>query len=158
MLASGDTDWDCIAASDVITCTSTAVIASLGGTSTFSFTVNVDLSATGDQVNKARRRWRRSGGARCARFDDDLCVRRHGNPRNAPPIRTRCAADLTVVKENDSDGTFGAPDVAIVLGDTFTWRLTVTNIGQGAATFINGTNILTDDLPVGPTYPPDGPS
>jgi len=55
-------------------------------------------------------------------------------------------ADLVVSKTNDAGG-------AITVGNDFDWTLTVTNNGQGVATFDNQ-DILEDDMPGNADYTP----
>src|SRR6185503_10070490 len=54
-------------------------------------------------------------------------------------------ADLAVAKTNNVSGS-------VPLGTPFIWTLTVSNGGNTAATFTAGQTILSDLLPVGPTY------
>ena len=55
------------------------------------------------------------------------------------------APDFVAQKSNSA---FGSPTI----GAPFTWRIKVTNNGTTAGTFTNGTVILADPLPAGPTY------
>ena len=59
----------------------------------------------------------------------------------APPT----TIDLTLAKTNSTGGA-STTDLA------FTWTLTATNNGTGAASFTSGQRILTDTLPLGATY------
>lgn len=54
-------------------------------------------------------------------------------------------SDLTVVKSNNVGGS-------VVVGDTFNWVLTVSNNGQGSASFSNNQDILQDNLPTDASY------
>ncbi len=53
--------------------------------------------------------------------------------------------DLTATKSNNVSG-------AVTLGNSFTWKVKVANIGTANATFTSGQTILRDDLPGGATY------
>ena len=55
------------------------------------------------------------------------------------------APDLTAVKSNDAGGTVDA-------GATFTWKIDITNQGQGQAIFKNGQTLLRDALPSSALY------
>jgi uncharacterized repeat protein (TIGR01451 family) len=131
-------DWACAAASNVVSCSSSASIAGNGGTSTFSFTVNVDANASGTVVNRAR-------------------VVGGGDPTNTNPFNPTtigqctgtdtpdegCAidsdtvnliADLEVTK---TDGT-----TAVVSGSATTYTFVVTNRGPSSA----DNSIFTDPI------------
>ena len=53
---------------------------------------------------------------------------------------TVTAPDLTVVKSNDAGGS-------IILGNNWTWTVSICNVGSGEAVFADGEVILTDQLP-----------
>ncbi len=53
--------------------------------------------------------------------------------------------DLTITKENDTGGS-------VANGSAFNWTLTISNQGTVAADFTDGQAIMSDTLPVGPTY------
>ena len=54
-------------------------------------------------------------------------------------------SDLVVTKSNNVSGT-------VVVGNTFNWVLTVSNNGQGSASFSNNQDILQDNLPTDASY------
>ncbi len=134
-------NWTCTAASNVITCTSSTVIAGSIGTSVFNFLVNVDAGASGTLVNKGQ-----VGGG--------------GDPTNpsAPTGTTagQCTG-LNTPNEGcavDSD-TATAPNLglaktdgvsSVLAGGTTRYGLTVTNSGLVAT---SGTITVVDVLPTG---------
>ena len=134
-------DWSCTAASDVITCTSSTVIAATTGTSVFSFTANVDADASGILLNKGQ-----VGGG--------------GDPTN-PNAPTSITADQCTATDTPNEGcavdsdTATAPNLDlsksngvtdVSAGGTTTYTLTVSNTGNVDA---SGAITVVDVLPTG---------
>ena len=133
-------NWTCNASGQVITCTSSTAIAATTGTSVFSFTVNVDGTASGTLDNKAK-----AGGG--------------GDPSTTTPDSTNtsactgtdtptkgCSVDSdTVLKPilglAKTNGT-----TTVTKGSTTTYTLTVSNTGNLAT---SGTITIVDVLPTG---------
>lgn len=134
-------DWSCAAASNIITCTSTTVIAGSGGTGAFDLTVNVASNASGALTNPAQ-----VGGG--------------GDPTNPnPPTSTTagqctgtntpnkgCAVDTDTVNSPSLGLTKSNSSNTILAGSTTTYDMVVTNAGNVAT---SGTITLVDVLPTG---------
>ncbi|HEU0291727.1 MAG TPA: sortase [Anaerolineales bacterium] len=123
-------DWACTAASNVVSCSSSASIAGNGGTSTLSFTVNVDANASGTLVNRAR-------------------VVGGGDPTNTNPFNPTTVGQCTGTDTpdegcaTDSDTVNPIADLAITktdsitsvsAGGTTTYTIRVTNNGPSNVT------------------------
>ncbi len=132
-------NWSCSAASNVITCTSSTVIAS-SSASTFAFAASISAADGSAIVNRGR-----VGGG--------------GDPDNAPPTPANtatCTADnVPAGCAIDADVT-NAPFLALaksssgfVAGNSGSYTLTVGNIGSQPS---SGTIRVVDVLPVGMTY------
>ena len=135
-------NWACSAASNVLTCTSTAAIAANGGTSAFAFSANV-IGANGTAViNRAA-----IGGANDPNKPAPTSSTASACTGNDSPAG--CAVDqdtisaplLTLTKSDGSD--------TVLAGASTNYTLTVTNSG-GVAT--SGTIQIVDVLPSGMSY------
>ncbi len=120
-------NWTCTAASNVITCTSSTAIAA-GGTSTFSYSVNVGLG-TAVGTNSITNTANVSGGGEIITTNN-----------SASDPTTILSPNLTISKSH-TPTTF-------VRGSTGTYILTVSNTGTAAS---SGTITVTDTLPTGLT-------
>ena len=123
-------NWTCssnAASPQVITCTSSAVIAT-SGNSVFTLSVNVAPSAGTPVVNNVAV----AGGGEAAA--------NNGNNTATDPTTTVAPTDLTLAKSHSGDFT---------VGGTGTYSFTVTNSGGVAS---SGTITVTDTLPTGLTF------
>ncbi|WP_300673684.1 choice-of-anchor Q domain-containing protein [Desulfoluna sp.] len=82
----------------------------------------------------------RSGGTCTVDPNNYIIEVDEGNNTPATDTVTVVGPDLSVTKSNDKGGS-------IVLGDHWTWRLSLKNTGNADAVFTDGQTILTDDLP-----------
>lgn len=101
------------------------------------FTIYFDVTptTTADFMNP------RAGGS--AIVDPNGAVTENDETNNAfadPETVSVTAPDLILTKTNDANGS-------LVVGDTWTWTVTVTNQGTGDAVFHDSEIILTDALP-----------
>ncbi|MBK9927297.1 MAG: sortase [Anaerolineales bacterium] len=136
-------DWSCSSTSDVITCASSVVIPS-SGDSVLAFTVNIDASATGSQVNRAK-----VGGG--------------GDPTNSsaptPTDVNACVATGTpegcALDTNNMPNVFDPPlGIKSLDGDgnpILIFRMVWINDSNVVATNVQ----VVDDIPVGTTYVPN---
>jgi len=125
----------CSIASNVLTCTASGGTVVIGKTAgAFDVTVPVTPSTTGTFTNPP-------AGATCT--VDPAKTVADSNPANNvcnSDTVTVGAPNLSAVKTDDVSGT-------TTLGNSWTWKIAVTNTGIGDATFASGQTILTDNLP-----------
>ncbi len=129
-VSSGNAAWTCnsnAASPQVITCTSSAVIA-VSGNSVFTLNVNVASGAGTPVVNTASV----SGGGEAAA--------NNGNNTGSDSAVTVAPTDLTLTKSHSGNFT---------VGSTGTYNFTVNNIGGVAS---SGTITVTDTLPAGLSF------
>lgn len=70
-----------------------------------------------------------------------------------PPATNRAFSSHSPLAPTDLTVTLAAsPTGARALGDTFSWKLTVSNSGPPSAAFASGQVLLLDNLPAGPIY------
>ena len=134
-------DWTCNAASNVVTCTSSAVIGASTGTSVFSFTVDVDTDATGTLLNQAQ-----VGGGSDPTNPDAPTSTTAGQCTATDTPNEGCAVDSdTAIGPNlglsKNDGVS-----QVSAGGTTTYTLTVSNTGNADS---SGTITVVDVLPTG---------
>ncbi len=127
-----------IAGSD-LTCTASGGSVTIGNT-TGAFDVQVNVTPTIIQPLGNPR----TGGV-CVVDPNDVVLESDENNNTCGDTVNVIAPDLTVIKTNDTGGS-------ILINNSFTWSLTVNNVGIADAVFTNGSTILSDDLPAGPTY------
>jgi len=132
-------DWTCNAASNVITCTSNVVIV-VSGTSVFDFTVNVSLTASGTQLNKAKV----GGGGDLSNPNPptSITVGQCTGPNTPQGCATDSDAIGTALVADPAISKAGNPTLASV-GETVVFTLTVTNNGNTPAAGV----VVTDPLP-----------
>ncbi|MBC8506384.1 MAG: sortase [Anaerolineales bacterium] len=127
--------------SNVLTCTASGgnvVVGDTNGTFTVSFTSTP--TSTGAHVNPS---------TTCS-VDPTGNVIEDNEANNAcSDTVTVSAPDLRVSKSNNVSGTSSRGDLS---DGQWTWTLTMTNVGGGKAVFADGETILTDYLPLDPTY------
>jgi LPXTG-site transpeptidase (sortase) family protein len=133
-------DWTCNAAGDVITCTSSAVIAATTGTSVFNFTVNVDADASGTLVNPAQV----GGGGDPLTGTPDAASAASCTGTDNPT--KGCAVDSDIVLAPDLELAKSDGVTTVTAGGTTTYTLTVSNTGNADA---SGTITVVDVLPAG---------
>ena len=129
-VTSGNAAWTCssnAASPQVITCTSSAVIAILGN-SVFSLSVNVASGAGNSVMNSATV----SGGGEA--------TANNGNNTATDPTTTVAPTDLALAKTHSGDFT---------VGSSGTYSFTVNNSGGVAS---SGTITVTDTLPAGLSF------
>jgi CSLREA domain-containing protein len=85
------------------------------------------------------------GDAACPAEDQRTVLRPQGEFCDIGAFEFVPAADLVVAKEDGAGGT-------LLLGDSFSWFITITNQGDAAAEFPPDAVILEDHLPLGATY------
>jgi uncharacterized repeat protein (TIGR01451 family) len=127
------TNWSCTGASGLITCTFSGGSIAAGGTSTISVVVTTALGGGSDVLNVAT--IDPTGGA--SPPDPATCI---PSPTCVQVISTIAAPSLSISK--------GAPTPGLSVGSQSTYRLTVTNYGNGIAK----TASVKDALPSGLTY------
>lgn len=121
-------NWSCNAASNVITCTSSTVLAT-SATSTFSFTVNVDANAAGTVTNTATV----SGGGEP--------TANNGNNTATDPTNTNSPPNVQLVKSCPSPANCTtAPQLP---GTDITYNIAFTNSGGQAAANM----VIVDGIP-----------
>ena len=138
-------NWSCVSASDVITCTSSTAIAGGGGTSVFSFTVNVNSDATGSLVNKAKV----GGGGDPT--NSSLPSSGDVNSCTADDSPEGCALDTDTAQGNVFDPPFGVKtfddDGLPLLQWTIVW-INDNNLSINAS--------VSDPIPVGASFEASG--
>jgi uncharacterized repeat protein (TIGR01451 family) len=138
-------NWTCTAASNVVTCTSTATapgIAPNGGTSTFAFTVNVN-GANGTAVTNAAA----IGGGGDPNKPTPTSATAAACTGNDTP--SGCAVDTDTILAPLLSLTKTDGSTSVVAGANSTYALTVTNNGTVAT---SGTITVLDTLPTGMSY------
>ena len=135
-VASGNAAWTCssdAASPQVITCTSSAAIASGGGTSVFSLTVSVGV-ATAPGTNSITNTATVSGGG-----DSN-------NTNNSAADPTTVLSPNLTISKTHTPGTF-------IRGGTGNYQITVTNSNTSTTAPTSGTVTVTDTLPSGLSVP-----
>jgi len=133
---SGSGSITCNITFDVLMCYASGGAVTLGA---FDVAFSVTPTAAGALTNPA------SGGI--CRADPDGAITESSESNNdcADTVTVGGVPDLTAAKRNNAGGV-------IMLGNSFTWTVTVVNSGTAGATFAAGQTILRNDLPAGATY------
>ncbi len=133
---SGSGSITCNITFDVLMCYASGGAVTLGA---FDVAFSVTPTLTGALTNPA------SGGI--CRADPDGAITESSESNNdcADTVTVGGVPDLTAAKSNNAGGV-------IMLGNSFTWTVTVVNSGTAGATFAAGQTILRNDLPAGATY------
>ncbi|MBC8504622.1 MAG: DUF11 domain-containing protein, partial [Chloroflexi bacterium] len=129
-------DLSCSIASSTLTCT--AADDDLVIESGKSFTVDVEITANVGTTSLTN----------TATVDPDGLITESNEGNNNGVDTVPASAPLPnikITKTNDVSGT-------AYTNIQFTWTLTITNDGSSAITFNNNEEIVSDDLPAGPTY------
>ncbi len=136
----------CSIASNTLTCTASGGTVVLPQAGSFVAAFSVTPAAVGSLTNPP------AGVGNICRVDPLLAIPESDDTNNnctANTVTVTAQANLSATKTNNTAGTYllgAAPGY-------FTWSVQVANAaGAGTATFAAGQAILTDDLPVGPTY------
>jgi hypothetical protein len=131
---SGTGELSCSIASSTLTCTASGGSVVIGAsTGAFDVSFTATPSAIGTFANP------RSGGS-CS-VDPATVLSETDTTNNAcSDTVSVSAADLTATKSDNVSG-------ATTLGNPWTWKIHLANLGNADATFADGKTILTDDLP-----------
>jgi len=122
----------CSTSSNVLSCKAVGAV-TIDNSGSFDVSIQATASANGQYVNP-------SGGTCTA--DPGNAIKESDETNNdCTDTVTVSGADLTVMKTNNVSG-------AVMLGNNWTWTLTVSNTGGGIASFTD-TVILRDNLPNG---------
>ena len=132
--SSSDAGMQCAVASGTMTCTVASLPLTIPAGGSLDATVSVTPAASGTFSNPAT-------SGTCA-VDPGAVITESDESNNAcvPDTVAVSEADLTAANTDDVNGR-------TVLGDSWTWKIHVTNGGDGTASFASGDSILTDNLP-----------
>ena len=119
--------------SNVLTCTPTGSPLSIATSGSLAVAISVTPTSIGSLANTAT-----------VDPDNEIAESNETDNTGSNTV-TVSAPNLTITKTNTVSD-------AVVLGDSFTWTITVTNSGTSAADFAIGEIILSDSLPTGATY------
>jgi hypothetical protein len=124
----------CAIAASVLTCSANGATVTIGAmTGAFTVQFTATPSATGTYVNP-------TGGA-CAVDPNNVIIETNKANNSCSDTVTVTAPDLTATKTNSVGGTTS-------VGNTWTWTIQVSNIGNGAASYTaNNQVILSDNMP-----------
>jgi hypothetical protein len=135
-VTSSDPGLACAVTSGALSCTPSGASLTIGAGTSIDVTVKATPAAVGTFTNP------RSGGE-CS-VDPGNVVPESDEHDNAcgPDAMVVTAPDLTAIATDDVNGT-------TVLGNSWTWKIHVTNAGDDTASFTSGVALLTDSLPTG---------
>ena len=130
---SGTGTLSCAISSNTLTCTASGGSVLIAAPGSFDVTFTATPSATGTFVNP------RTSGT-CAVDPGGAVPESNETNNTCSDSVVVTAPDLTIANNDDAAG-------ATTLGNSWNWKLQVSNGGNGDATFASGQTVLTDDLP-----------
>ncbi|MCB0967092.1 MAG: HYR domain-containing protein [Ilumatobacter sp.] len=137
---SGTGTLQCALSGNSLACSAVAGTVVVGPGGTFGVEVEATPSSTGTFDNPA-------AAGSCA-ADPDGVVAEADETNNA------CSGSVTVVNPYNMTVTkTNTVDGVAKVGDPVTWTIRLANAGTATAIFPSGSVVMTDDLPLGPTYP-----